>query len=770
MTNNKSQWPKPPENYQTLPINQQLLLTKNATEAVLNHLRNGPNNSTREHVPRTTAEALLSMVTAVVTKAINQPDNQELLAAVLRVEQSNKRIEGDVVVLKNATETASKKQGPMNVWAKGLSVASPPIAQSTMTPCSSQPAPPPGIDTKENRQILIKLKNDEVAQKYRSNTSKQLQDYAQIQLSEYPTLKAVEIEVAKQLQSGDLQFLMKTRGDAETLKNAKEAKTWVACFGKNAFVLIPTFGVVVHNVSTRQYEFPRDADKLAETIKTTNQRRIPNAEIRHVGWLDKNKIKNPSVKASAIVVEFTDALHADAARAGGLSWLSPQGNEHHDCEPYIRESRAIRCFKCQKLGHITSICKAKVSTCSHCAQEHDSRTCGEYKKPGFKPKCANCQGQHETYNEVCKKLQAATEKAALKRRGPQGYHLPNGTGSQTSTIQTPNPDTNQDISQNDGYTIVKPRKTRKPRAKKPTNESRVATSVNAKEREPTPMEVEQTQSPGVTAAEDTQPGKQADTPALSPEVTVIEGTQPEDPKGNSSQRTEQTQTQTLNTEVTVIEDTDAPPPQVTNPQAPKENQWQMVKPGKRGADTRSPLNSPNKDRHRKQRLNDGTPLRTPLAPISQTPNNINTAIKDLEIPDSLGNYSGSLTNLFEVAKDNEKENQCAKARKVADRFTNKAHDVASTRTTRQTTTPATPTTSAIVTPTVRKLAARKASGSLFQKSTDAEETPAQKEARKSYAVSLRGSEVSSENTGSTTRSKAKASDTSSSGTTSTEAS
>ena len=209
----KSKWPKVPENYETLPINQQLLLTQNASDAILKHLKNGPNGPERDNVPRAIAEALLCMVSSVVTKAIDQPDNKELLAAMLRLEQPIKRIEGDVTAMKNSTETAiSKTRGPMGVWAKGLSVASPPLPQSTLPSCSSQPAPPPELDRKEDRQVTIKIKDKDTAHKFRVQTPKQLQNFIETRLKHYPMLKSSEVEVAKQLKSGDLQLLMKTGG------------------------------------------------------------------------------------------------------------------------------------------------------------------------------------------------------------------------------------------------------------------------------------------------------------------------------------------------------------------------------------------------------------------------------------------------------------------------------------------------------------------------------------------------------------------------------
>ena len=80
------------------------------------------------------------------------------------------------------------------------------------------------MKSKEDRQITIKVKNTSVAETYRKSNSKHLQNYIETRLRAYSTLKSSEVEAVTQLKSGDIRLLMKTRGAAKTLKNAKEAK------------------------------------------------------------------------------------------------------------------------------------------------------------------------------------------------------------------------------------------------------------------------------------------------------------------------------------------------------------------------------------------------------------------------------------------------------------------------------------------------------------------------------------------------------------------
>ena len=49
----------------------------------------------------------------------------------------------------------------------------------------------------------------------------------------------------------------------------------------------------------------------------------------------------------------------------------------------------LRCFKCQRYGHVAAICKGN-PRCSKCSGEHEYGKCEE----GAKPKCCNCGGEH----------------------------------------------------------------------------------------------------------------------------------------------------------------------------------------------------------------------------------------------------------------------------------------------------------------------------------------------------------------------------------------
>ncbi|KAK7880345.1 hypothetical protein WMY93_033019 [Mugilogobius chulae] len=58
--------------------------------------------------------------------------------------------------------------------------------------------------------------------------------------------------------------------------------------------------------------------------------------------------------------------------------------------------RPLRCFKCQRFGHLAQYCKGK-RRCARCGDDHDYEEC-EKAKP---PRCCNCGGGHSVAYGGC---------------------------------------------------------------------------------------------------------------------------------------------------------------------------------------------------------------------------------------------------------------------------------------------------------------------------------------------------------------------------------
>ena len=59
--------------------------------------------------------------------------------------------------------------------------------------------------------------------------------------------------------------------------------------------------------------------------------------------------------------------------------------------------RIIRCYKCQKFGHMSSNCHSRES-CKHCAEKHSVAKWTNKDKPA---KCSNCKGNHQADDTNC---------------------------------------------------------------------------------------------------------------------------------------------------------------------------------------------------------------------------------------------------------------------------------------------------------------------------------------------------------------------------------
>ena len=57
--------------------------------------------------------------------------------------------------------------------------------------------------------------------------------------------------------------------------------------------------------------------------------------------------------------------------------------------PYVPPP--LRCFKCQRFGHVGAVCKGK-QRCGRCGGDHEYGKCEE----GAKLQCCNCGGEHSS--------------------------------------------------------------------------------------------------------------------------------------------------------------------------------------------------------------------------------------------------------------------------------------------------------------------------------------------------------------------------------------
>ena len=80
--------------------------------------------------------------------------------------------------------------------------------------------------------------------------------------------------------------------------------------------------------------------------------------------------------------------------------------------------QVVRCFKCQKFGHISAKCQS-AEKCGHCSENHLSTDCSNNNQES---KCANCNLKHPANYIQCdvyiKQLQTAMQSRGLNQSTP----------------------------------------------------------------------------------------------------------------------------------------------------------------------------------------------------------------------------------------------------------------------------------------------------------------------------------------------------------------
>ena len=162
-------------------------------------------------------------------------------------------------------------------------------------------------------------------------------------------------------------------------------------------------------LKSRNFEFFGGDSVARKANDKTNEH---SALIRRVPLeLDKNEIEQnldnnfPGVKARRFVkadktalqtvkLSFSSKLLYDKVTSDGklLDAIFYQPVQ------FVQQGiRIIRCYKCQKFGHMSSNCDSRES-CKHCAEEPSVAKCTNKDNPA---KCNNCNGNHEAADTNC---------------------------------------------------------------------------------------------------------------------------------------------------------------------------------------------------------------------------------------------------------------------------------------------------------------------------------------------------------------------------------
>jgi hypothetical protein len=104
----------------------------------------------------------------------------------------------------------------------------------------------------------------------------------------------------------------------------------------------------------------------------------------------------------------------------------------------------LRCFKCQRFGHVAAVCKGK-QRCGKCSGDHEYGKCEE----GAKLKCCNCGGEHSSAYRGCEvsKRQAEVQRVKVVQGISYAEAAKTVSGIRTMAKQTEIKNKNIDMCQ-----------------------------------------------------------------------------------------------------------------------------------------------------------------------------------------------------------------------------------------------------------------------------------------------------------------------------------
>ncbi|PKX88473.1 uncharacterized protein P174DRAFT_473460 [Aspergillus novofumigatus IBT 16806] len=119
-------------------------------------------------------------------------------------------------------------------------------------------------------------------------------------------LASVMILASRQLRSGDLRFTMRNAKEAEIMRMRRDK--WPKGLCKTAFVHMPMWGIIVHDVNVRSLGIDKPSveelktvqEKVIKDLLASNVHSWGDVEISKISWL-----RIPDRKSDSLVVEFT---------------------------------------------------------------------------------------------------------------------------------------------------------------------------------------------------------------------------------------------------------------------------------------------------------------------------------------------------------------------------------------------------------------------------------------------------------------------------------
>lgn len=405
-----------------------------AARQVMNYMKEHPNRTLEDHHVRSFVRYVYDSAKAF--EAAGKGDDGEAAKNLDGFQRLLERVQEDTTTIrkelanKKSNNTASAETTSIwrdhqaQEWQQALRSASAPKSQGAGSATLGVTQVELGMDC----EVIVKIRDEPFRTDLRKSKAVDIVRRAEKSRAEAArsnsnlTIAAHAFIAARQLPSGDISLRASSAAAAEVLRI--HAAQWVKEFGDNAWVRVPTWGIVVDGILSQsmKLDVPGAVDSIKRRLVAENQHTWGNGEggdpeIAYLGWLTK-----PRRREGSLVIEFTNPLVANQAIARGTIWQM----KVHTNRPYCREGRCKQCQKCQNYGHVLAQCPDKTFTCGTCAQGHPTWECPGRQGKEVTIKCANCGGPHKVISSACEHRQKELARAKVAIMNQEDYHrVPN---------------------------------------------------------------------------------------------------------------------------------------------------------------------------------------------------------------------------------------------------------------------------------------------------------------------------------------------------------
>ena len=222
-----------------------------------------------------------------------------------------------------------------------------------------------------------------------SESSKKMVSYNPISV-DYGLRKAIgSYEFCKPLRNGNLMVKCNNVSQIKTLVNLTEI--FDAAGNKISIITSvmapPGAKGIIRNVPITLCE-----NEILEILKPQKVKYVKRFQLKPKDYEKTNEMQS----STTVLLHFTCSDLPEKVVIGYMSFKT---------QIYI--PKPLRCFKCNRFGHVASKCKNK-DRCSRCGGEHTWKTCENNQK------CVNCGGNHSAASKICPKYAKEAEIIKIK--------------------------------------------------------------------------------------------------------------------------------------------------------------------------------------------------------------------------------------------------------------------------------------------------------------------------------------------------------------------